>query len=260
MKVLPVKTGPDRLDICTVNLPPDATPFQLAIELEDNCPQLHRIRFEVAKRDSVILADGRQTLPWVSGQFICADGGHLQRQTDQPAAGIAALTPADFIIPVRLTQDQCAAFTDEVVVHRLNRAPTRVTASTSLGPTDLLNRILFVLNAHGSGRLSFPAYMPEPATQATRCRPRWSSHSGAGNSLSRGLKASGNPSKRTLVCHHAATTLHPERCRGSARSSMPDQTATLSHLHQPCKSGTKSYWRPPPHSYHAAGQFCGCQP
>ena len=160
-RVIPVALDSLATRVCTVNIPFDASPFAVAIELELRCAGVERLRYLLASRVANMLADGARTEPFLAGQFVDADFGLISTTDplDIPPP-IQDYVPASFILPAQLSEARFASRSDDIVVHRHGTVPLVVQAHASLGPQQLLNRLLAILGMPSSARLSFPATMP----------------------------------------------------------------------------------------------------
>ena len=159
-RVLPFKVGSGGQDICTINLPCEASPFEASTRIILSCPGHDRLQFQVAQGHNVILADGYGTSPFVPHQFAGADSAIITSPATPIPAAFPSYLPAELIRPVQLAQARFTSASEDVVVHRHERLPVLVFAREDLPPQQLLTRLLTALNLHGSGRMSVVAVMP----------------------------------------------------------------------------------------------------
>ena len=160
-RVLPIGVDDHVSRVCTVNVPFDATPFAIAIEMELRCAGVNRLRYQIAHRAATLLADGARTEPFLAGQHAGADWGLISaRDAHDPLPAISSYMPASFLQPSELTEARFASRSNEVIVHRMGCEASIVEAQQDLGPQALLTRLLNALNLHPSARLCFPAVMP----------------------------------------------------------------------------------------------------
>ena len=105
LKVFPIKVGAGALDVCTVNLPLDATPHEAAIHVALHCAGLDRLQYHIAHGHRVLCIEGRAAAPFVAWQLAMADCGIM---CASPAAAssraTAALVPAEMICPTQVEE------------------------------------------------------------------------------------------------------------------------------------------------------------
>ena len=157
-RVIPVKIGSASYAVCTVNVPVDCPPFELASQVSISCEGLDRLRYHVAEGAQVVLADGHYTTPFVPGQLAGADCCSVCDAIATTQVGLSQL--AALVTPQFLTQERFATRSSEIVVHRHERRTVLVNVQGDYGPQQVLTRLLGALGLPGTGRMSCTAISP----------------------------------------------------------------------------------------------------
>ena len=157
-RVIPVKIGSASYAVCTVNVPVDCPPFELASQVSISCEGLDRLRYHVAEGAQVVLADGHYTTPFVPGQLAGADCCSVCDAIATTQVGFSQL--AALVTPQFLTQERFATRSSEIVVHRHERRTVLVNVQGDYGPQQVLTRLLGALGLPGTGRMSCTAISP----------------------------------------------------------------------------------------------------
>ena len=156
-RVMPV-IGTASHAVCTVNVPVDCPPFELASQVSLSCGVLDRLRYQVADGSQAVLVDGQPTAPFVPGQL--AGGDYCD--VSSPLGGTVLWNgeAADLIVPMLLTQERFAQQTTAIAVHRLQAPMAVVEVPAHHGPQQVLIRVLGALGLPGTGRMSCTAISP----------------------------------------------------------------------------------------------------
>ena len=152
--------GDGDLDFCTVSVPVEVSAFETAIHVALVRPERNRLRYHIAHGSRILYADGQRTAPFLAWQLASTDGAIVSDQLPASMRPLAPPAPTNSIVPVHLTQERFTVQNREVMVHRAGRHDALVSADPSFGPQQLLTRLVEVVHAPGSARLSFPALMP----------------------------------------------------------------------------------------------------
>ena len=161
LKVFPLKVGDGALEVCTINLPLDATPHEAAIHVALQCAGHERLQYHIVHGNHALYVAGRAAAPFVAWQLAMADCGIVQvSSADSSHLVPAVVAPAELICPSQVEEARFAVRSSAVIVHQCGRAPISVQAEPSFGPQHLLERLMEACRLRGSFRMSFPAIMP----------------------------------------------------------------------------------------------------
>ena len=160
LRVIPIHMGDGDLDFCTVSVPVEASAFETAIHIALVRPEHDRLRYHIAHGSRILYADGQRTEPFLAWQLASIGGAIVSDQLPASMRPLAPPAPTNSIVPVHLTQERFTVQNREVMVRRAGRHDALVSADPSYGPQQLLTRLVEVVHAPGSARLSFPALMP----------------------------------------------------------------------------------------------------
>ena len=161
VKVFPTRVGAGALDVCTINLPLDATPHEAAIHIALHCAGHDRLQYHIAHGHHVLSVEGRIAAPFVPWQLATVDCGIIcSSPSAASSAASTGLTPAESIVPVQVEESRVAVRSSEVMVYQRGLPPTLVQADPNSGPQHLLERLIAACRLRGSICMSLPAIMP----------------------------------------------------------------------------------------------------